>query len=299
VRNVILAAAVPIAAIAVAVPMSLARASSPSPAAHVAAKSVAPGPSSQVVPGLPADARPFPGARPFEASRPLASTLLQSTTWAGYVANGPRFRFVKATFRLPRLNCRKTPGTVKAPAMFADWVGLDGFGGGHTTVEQEGVYGQCERGAPSYGAWWEVFPKAPVYPFMTVRPGDVISVSTYYNQGKHAYQLVLTDQTNGEGFSTWRRCGSSYCLNNSAEVITEQPAAGTSTSVHYPLADFGSTSFWNISVTDMAGQRGGYGSSHWQSNQVLMVDNGNHTMVGTGGLGGGGTAFQTRWFRQT
>jgi hypothetical protein len=299
VRKVILAAAVPIVAIAVAVPMSLADASSPTPAAHTSAQT-APA-DARPYPGAPltTGAQPYPGARPLEAGRPFASTLLQSTTWAGYVANGPRFRFVKATFRLPRLNCRKTPGTVKAPAMFADWVGLDGFGGGHTTVEQEGVYGQCARGVPTYGAWWEVFPKAPVYPSMTVRPGDVIAVSTYYNARKHAYQLVLTDETNGEGFSTWRRCGSSYCLNNSAEVITEQPAAGTSTSVHYPLADFGNTSFWNISVTDMAGQRGGYGSSHWQNNQVLMVDNGNHTMVATSGLGGGGTAFQTRWFRQT
>lgn len=220
-----------------------------------------------------------------------------SQNWAGYVASGTTFRFVQATFTVPRLNCAKTPGTAKVPAMFGDWVGLDGLAGsGKTTVEQDGISGQCVRGKPSYGAWWETYPKAPVYPRMVISPGNVIDVSVYYDSGTRQYRLALSDQANGEGFSTWRRCGGSSCRDASAEVITESPSVAVSSDKLYPFADCGTSTFRNIQVTDAAGQRGGFASSHWQNTELVMADTANRVKATTSGLARG-TAFKTYWQR--
>lgn len=219
-----------------------------------------------------------------------------SQNWAGYVSSGNRFRFIQATFRVPSLNCHKTPGTVKVPALVGEWVGLDGLSGSRVTVEQDGISGQCVKGVPSYAAWWEMFPKVPVYPGVFIRPGDVIQASVYYNAKTRQYRLTFSDLSNGQGFSTWRRCGASSCRNGSAEVITEAPAMSVSGNRLYPLADCGTESYSHIQITDAAGQRGGFASSNWQNTQLVMVDNSNRVKAATSGLSHG-TAFKTYWER--
>jgi Peptidase A4 family len=235
------------------------------------------------------------GARVVAPDQELTS---YGPNWAGYVASGARFRFVKATFRIPYLDCQKTPGTTKDPAMFADWVGLDGMGTGQVTVEQDGISGQCERGEPTYFAWWEMFPKAPIYPdTATVNPGDTIETSVYYVARVREYELILTDVTNGEGFTTWQRCSASSCANATAEVITEDPGKGVHNSSEYwPLADCGETTFWHIGITDYAGQRDGLSSSNWQTTTLVMADSAGHTKDTVSGLAGG-TEFRTYWER--
>lgn len=220
-----------------------------------------------------------------------------SQNWAGYVASGTRFRYVQATFTVPSMNCKKTPGTAKAPAMFADWVGLDGLAGaGLITVEQDGISGQCVRGAASYNAWWETYPKAPVYPRMTVSPGNVIKVTVYYSSAARQYQLTLRDLSNGEGFTTSRRCGARSCRNASAEVITESPSVAVNSNRLYPFADCGTSSFRNIAVTDAAGHRGGFASADWRNTELVMADAASHVKAATSGLSHG-TAFKTVWER--
>jgi hypothetical protein len=228
------------------------------------------------------------------APTPLMS--VSSQNWAGYVASNNRFRYVQATFNVPALNCRKTPGTAKTPAMVGAWVGLDGLGGRVVTVEQDGIAGQCVRGVPSYSAWWEMYPKPPVYSGMVVRPHDVIRASVYYNSRNRQYQLVLTDLTTHQGFRTWRRCGASSCRNASAEVITESPSVAVTGNRLFPLADFGTVSYSRIQVTDAAGQRGGFGSSRWQDTELVMTDNGGAVKAATSGLSHG-VAFKNYWKR--
>ncbi|MBV9445792.1 MAG: hypothetical protein JO345_07850 [Streptosporangiaceae bacterium] len=227
-------------------------------------------------------------------SSPLMS--VSSQNWAGYVASNNRFRFVQATFAVPALNCRKTPGTAKTPAMVGVWVGLDGLGGRVVTVEQDGIAGQCVRGVPTYNAWWEMFPKAPVYPAMVIHPHDVIQASVYYNSANRQYRLTLSDLSDREGFSTLRRCGASSCHNGSAEVITEAPSVDVSSNRLFPLAAFGSVSYSHIQVTDAAGQRGGFGSSLWQDSELVMVDTAGHVKAATSGLSHG-VAFTNAWER--
>jgi hypothetical protein len=225
------------------------------------------------------------------ASGPAAKVTMggSSPNWAGYVAYGTKFRYVTATFTVPRLDCQKTPGT-GAPSMASDWVGLDGAGS--RTVEQDGVLGQCLHGVASYYAWWETYPKAPVYPSWNVRPGDVITASVWYDAAYGKYQLVLTDKTSGRSFSDWERCGASSCDNVSAEVITESPGASKG---YYALADWGTSTFRDVSITDAAVQRGDFYSGHWQYTSVTMHGRGDDTKAWTGGLYSGGAAFQTHW----
>jgi hypothetical protein len=212
-----------------------------------------------------------------------------SPNWAGYVAYGTRFRYVQATFKVPKLDCRKTPGT----AVASEWVGLDGAGS--HSVEQDGIAAQCSHDAASYYAWWETFPKPPVYPRWRVSAGDTVRASVWYDSAARKYRFDLNDQSNGHGFSDWEKCGTSSCRDLSAEVITEAPGKSATATKFYPFADCGTSRFWGISITDAAGKRGGFEYRDWRTATVTMVDKSDHVKAVTGGLGSGGTAFNTYW----
>jgi hypothetical protein len=228
-----------------------------------------------------------------------------SSNWSGYVAtgswSGAQFRYVQATFTVPSLNCAAAPGTTSAPATVGDWVGLDGVGynfGPSNTVEQDGIVGQCVNGTAQYAAWWENYPNAPTYPNITISAGDAIEADVYYNPARTAaegpYNFTLTDVTTGQGFNTpWESCGASSCLNSSAEVITEAPTDGTTSSV-LPLADYGISNYENIAMTDKAGQRAGITSSAWKSTEVVQ-ENSSGSILSTPGPLFGGEAFSTFW----
>jgi hypothetical protein len=218
-----------------------------------------------------------------------------SPNWGGYVASGSTFRSVRATFKVPALNCVKTPGTTKNPALVGEWVGLD-----TATVEQDGISGQCTSGHEQYSAWYEMYPKTPVYPTMTVSQGDVIQVSVRYAVNKHEYELILKDLSNGEGFTKWARCGKHACANSSAEVITESPGRSVAAkTAYYPLADSGTTSFTGISITDGTGQSGTFTSPGWQTSKFVMQDGSGRVKAAISGLTRNGSAFRTYWERET
>jgi hypothetical protein len=218
-----------------------------------------------------------------------------SPNWGGYVATGTKFRYVRATFTVPRLDCAKTPGTSKDPALVGEWAGLDSV-----SVEQAGISGQCTDGHEQYAAWYEMYPKSPVYPEMSVSQGDAIQASVWYVASKHEYQLVVSDLSNGQGFTKWERCGARSCANSSAEVITESPGKSVAAKgAYYPLADCGTTRFTGISITDAAGQRGTFTSGNWQSTMFVMQDNSGRVKAAISGLTGNGGAFNTYWERET
>jgi hypothetical protein len=283
-------------------PAAVSAATAPAaPAAAVPAAAVSAATAPAAAPAAPAAAvsAGTPAAAPAVAVSPARHGTRMASygpNWAGYVATGTRFRYVTATFTVPRADCAKTPGTTKTPAIAADWVGLDGLGGEKSTVEQDGVTVQCVNGVASYFSWWEMYPKTPVYPGVTVYPGDVIEASVWYNAAVRKYRLYLADLTEGTSFTYLERCGASTCRDDSAEVITESPAESVrDTTKLWPFADFGTSTFWRISITDAVGQRGGFDSSLWQSTQLVMVDSSNHVKATTSGLAVGGTAFTTYW----
>src|SRR5271170_7873186 len=96
------------------------------------------------VPAIALAATPGQASAAPAPAGPLSKVVMDgsSPNWAGYVAYGTKFRYVQATFEVPRLNCHQTPGT-GIPAMASAWVGLDGAGS--RTVEQDGVLGECSH----------------------------------------------------------------------------------------------------------------------------------------------------------
>jgi Peptidase A4 family len=214
-----------------------------------------------------------------------------SPNWGGYVATGTKFRFVRATFAVPKLNCEKTPGDGKTPALVGEWVGLD-----EQTVEQDGISGECSHGHSEYAAWYETYPKAPVYPAVTVSAGDKIEASVWYVASKHEYELILSDLSSGAGFDKWEPCGANSCANSSAEVITESPGKTVAAkNGYFPLADCGTSSFSDISITDMIGQHGTFTSLDWQDTRFVMEDDSGRVKAAISGLADNGAAFQTYW----
>jgi hypothetical protein len=71
-----------------------------------------------------------------------------SQNWGGYVArqHGVKFRYVRAAFFVPYVDCASTPSSFSG-----HWVGLDDAGNG--TVEQDGILAACQGTTPVYSAW--------------------------------------------------------------------------------------------------------------------------------------------------
>jgi hypothetical protein len=229
------------------------------------------------------------GAAPAGAQRTLSSP-----SWSGYVAGACvtcKFRYVAATWRLPAVDCAKSPPVAWAEA----WVGLDGETSG--SVEQVGTASVCTNGQPSYFAWYQMYPDAPVVAYNAARtsygvnPGDLITASVYYDAAANRWQLALEDHATGTAIAASQPCPAHIqCDNASAEVIMEAPNAGA----NLPLADFGTGTFTSIRVTSRNGIRGGMASNRlWTVYPVDLV-RGGVTLTAPGPVRAG-TAFTDTW----
>jgi hypothetical protein len=216
---------------------------------------------------------------------------LRSSNWSGYadvVCSTCALRYVAASFTLPSVNCAGSPDG----AAVSSWVGLDGLTS--STVEQIGTVAMCSGSTPSYFAFYEMFPSAPVA-FSGVNPGDAISVAVYFNATTHHWQLSLTNLTNGGQIATAQPCPSgSVCRTSSAEVITEAPFS-TTTNAIVPLARFGQANHEAIQVTSRNGTRGAMTSNGlWTTDSITMV-NASGKVLAQPGPAYGGQAFQDTW----
>lgn len=202
------------------------------------------------------------------------STAVEANNWAGFaVTRGTTtFRYISASFYVPRVNCTGT--TVDTYS--GHWVGLDGFA--TNTVEQTGIEADCISGAPAYSAWWEMAPNPPSYPALTIHGGDRITASVYYNTSTRKFQLVLTNDSTGKGFTRTASCPSGIsCRRTSAEAISEPPF-DTSTNEFTPLTDFQAATFANVAITNTTGtHKGGISSSYWTNYRITQVADGGET----------------------
>jgi hypothetical protein len=217
-----------------------------------------------------------------------------ATNWSGYAVaadSGIHIRFVAANFTIPSLNCANSPLGSSGFAYVGDWAGLDGLNS--NTVEQTGVDAFCDSsGTPSYYAWYEMYPLAPVA-FTGVGPGDAINASVFFNGS--GYNLVLKDLTSGGSINTTQPCPSgSKCGNTSAEVITEDPGGAVANGVN--LADFGMANYTGTAVTSTSGKHGTLASlaNFWASTRIVMVDPGGTRMAVPSSLYAG-QAFNVGW----
>ena len=192
------------------------------------------------------------------------TTSVVSENWGGYVAGGRgvRFRYVRATFFVPYLDCASSPFSFSG-----HWVGLDGANS--PTVEQDGILAACQGTTPEYLAWYEMFPLPPVYSKMTIRPGNSIVASVYYNAGSRQYTLTVTDTTSGTQFTATKACpAGAACQRLSAEAISEAPSNGNTI---LPLSNFRAENFCNVAVTDQQGRHGGLRARWWDTLDVVTA----------------------------
>ena len=161
-----------------------------------------------MAPGLAAASPVAPGTLGISIVSPIAS---------GYAAvpkpGGADFIHVESAYQVPKVNCAMTPNGVAQTR-----AGLDGIS--DNTVERVGISEACKNGAPSYTAWYQMFPAmaAPV-PTFHPAPGDQVMASVRVDAG--LYTLSIQDLTSGMSF-TVNRSGAS-CPSSSAEGDTWAP----------------------------------------------------------------------------
>jgi hypothetical protein len=195
-----------------------------------------------------------------------------SSNWAGYAISGTglRLRRVAGTWVQPTTACTATGRRRYSAA----WLGLGGY---HTTsraLEQIGTEADCTAaGTPSYSAWYELVPAAPVPIPLTVRPGDTLSASVTVTG--HTVKLYFANRTRGTVFT--KRLTADRVDVTSAEWIVEAPSACfESVCAALPLADFGTTSFAGARATTALGHSGTITDPAWATTAIKL------------GAGGGG-----------
>lgn len=191
-----------------------------------------------------------------------------SENWAGYVvgasgSSNQSFKTVSGSWVQPKATC--TNGQSYA----AFWIGLGGSGQSQS-LEQDGTEVDCSAsGTPSYFAWYEMVPKAPVRVNMTIHPGDHMSSRVTVNGTNVSFWLA--NQTTGATFSQ------TFQMSNpdtsSAEWIAEAPSQcdqGLSSCTPLSLADFGSAQFTNATATDTNGHTGTISDPAWSAAAVTL-----------------------------
>jgi hypothetical protein len=203
-------------------------------------------------------------ASPAAAGAPgISGITLVSPIASGYAAvpkaGGQDFVHVQATFTVPSVTCSTQNGTAQTRA------GLDGIS--DSTAEQVGVNEACQNAAPSYTAFYRMYP-ASLVPVFSLAAGDLVKASVTTDAG--VYTLSVHDLTSGKSFTVTKSCAS--CLNSSAEVTAGSPSG-------IPPADFTVVHFTDIVVIDGGGVSGGLANAAW--NTVKLIQPGSpHTVAG-------------------
>jgi uncharacterized repeat protein (TIGR02543 family) len=223
--------------------------------------------------------------------------LSGSGNWAGYVAAptiadpGVTFSAVSANWVVPTVTCSGT-----SSLWAVQWVGIDGWG--TSTVEQDGTETNCAGSTPQYSAWYEMYgdtSNGDAYYWMVplstssypVHPGDAMTGSVQLSGD--VWTLKVIDHTAGWTFSI--PITDSAASAGSVEVITETPSVNGQVA---SLADFGTVTFTNISVTSSATGTGSLTPSMpWA---VFCSDTSNGVvLMSPGELSDGGTSFSITW----
>jgi hypothetical protein len=225
----------------------------------------------------------------------LVHSVLLSGNWSGWAVERKaayQTQYITATFNVPSVNCANSVIGTSGISDDAEWAGLDGLNS--NTVEQDGVDGYCTSttGAPTYYAWYEMYPLAPVAFTGSVSPGDAIQVIVRY-LGGGVFNLILNDLTQHAGFNVNQSCPSgSTCLKSSAEVITEDPG-GAVPAVDLP--DYGMENFTNARTAFGSHSGSLLTSTYWTGGiEIVMEDPSAHVMAQPSTLFGG-QAFSTIW----
>jgi hypothetical protein len=206
-----------------------------------------------------------------------------SQNWSGYVAtsDSAKFTYVAGSWTVPFASC-----TGGGDFYSSDWVGIDGYPSGNSSVEQDGTDTDCVGSTPKYYAWYEMYPAASTdlpagHP---VSAGDEISASVSVSGTQ--WTLAIADSTAGWSFD--EPATGSGLQQASAEWIAERP---TVNGQYASLTDFGSVSFGGASAT-LGGQSGTIASL---GGVALEMDGNSGALASPSSLGGSGSSFTDTW----
>lgn len=209
----------------------------------------------------------------------------ESTNWSGYAVEtnltNPQSNAVSdvtGNWTVPAVTCGGTNTYSSA------WVGIDGYS--DNSVEQLGTEHDCVNGAPSYYAWYEMYPKPGFRIKLTVSAGDTMSAEVQY-AGNHKFNLTIRNITTGKSFTTSQKSNAS---RESAEWIMEAPWSGGV----LPLADFGTINFTNSQAT-LNGHTGAIDDIAWQNDPITMVNSSGVPKATPSSLSVAGTSFNVQW----
>ncbi len=215
--------------------------------------------------------------------RQRANSTASSTNWSAYAVTGANGAFtdVQGSWVQPTARCGS-----RQTAYSSFWVGLDGANS--NSVEQLGTDSDCQRGRPTYYAWWEMYPNPSVTlstSSFPVSPGDTLTAHVHYNGGSY----TLTESSSRGWTFTTTQSGS--FTNSSAEWIAEAPSSCGFTCTVLPLANFGTVNFSNSTANGKT--IGSYGSSVWIA--ITMVTNNGTVKASPSALNGSGNGFSDTW----
>jgi hypothetical protein len=225
-------------------------------------------------------------------SRP--QNLSTSQNWSGYVAFDTIFSSVSASWIQPTVTCPER----NSWTLF--WVGLDGWNGDYAqnqTVEQGGTSARCQKGTPTYTAFWEMWPSNSVQSTFAVNPGDQIDASVVYVPSTQEFVITVSDVTTGGSMTKTTTCAEGLqCARLSAEWVAEAPSRfGTRTM--YPLANYRTMSFTSAQAIDQEGIAGSISEGGWSYSGIERIRGVDTPRAKVSGLLGGGTSFRDTWKR--
>jgi Peptidase A4 family len=198
----------------IAAMLTLGLGAAPAGGAAEPALAVAPARAGAVLASLSASADPVVHAATPAGVRGAGGLGWYSSNWAGYALAGGPYRSVSGQWTVPSV----TP--TGRSSYSAQWVGVDGVSS--AALIQAGTQANFVNGTPHYSAWWEILP-APAVSIrtMTVRPGDVVSV-TIARVSPGRWRISLKDSRSGSFTTTRGYAGPGA----SAEWIVEAPFIG-------------------------------------------------------------------------
>jgi hypothetical protein len=222
-----------------------------------------------------------------------------ATNWDGYTVtntastNTTTFNSVSATWVVPKVTCNA------AASFGSTWVGLDGWLPGSAGVEQGGSSAQCVNSVtPRYVLWWEMFPFNAEQDTVQINAGDTVHGSVTFDAVNDVFDIVITDETLNKGLSESVACQPDMggCPRSSAEVISED-TGGSAQGIDglFALPNYGTTTFTNVSVTDVNGHTGTLSNPNWVTNNVTEVSSIGVTKQTVGVLSPDGSSFSTTW----
>jgi hypothetical protein len=197
-----------------------------------------------------------------------------STNWSGYAVDGSNATSVTGSWVVQPASCSRRETSWSSP-----WVGIDGDNS--STVEQTGTDTDCNKGAPSYYAWWEMYPAPTQVISDTIKPGDSMTGSVTY--GASGFTMKLIDHTANWTYTTTQT--STKAPRTSVEWIVEGPSNGS-------LTDFGTLNFASDSAS-ISGQSGSLNSLAGAS-EITMTTKKGVVRAQPGPLGSDG-AFSDVW----